>query len=375
MLLGADSIVQTPSLRAFETNERRNAKFSETMDPCFVGRNTAVLQYTQFAYADESTRRRMNNAATPKPVRFVEEWTKLDLASRVMRGKADLQKAALIVMGVKPVLAIGGKLLTRTTLAPFGCEEVKLKHGEEEDQSACKLIVPKFPDEMMNEEQGPSGPGRNQKRDDKVGEDHRSEEPMQQDPDQTGNDDDKASTGGVSSLYFSFLDDFEIGIEPLEGTTEPAEAETSTLEPPSAFMKFTQNLPISSSPGKFKTTEMNILLESPRRRRIESTARVPLLGILPEEEWEVYHNDHENRTGCNMDRVAFMEEVCTVMHCYGTQSMLKTGLNRPLMREILDKLDECEGRLSELLIDLATDESEINSRIKTTQQEGSNEFL
>ena len=44
MLLGAVSVVQTPRLRVFETNERRVAKFSETMDPCFVGRNAAVLQ-------------------------------------------------------------------------------------------------------------------------------------------------------------------------------------------------------------------------------------------------------------------------------------------------------------------------------------------
>ena len=70
ILLGADSAVQTPRLRAFETNERRVAKFSEMMDPCFLGRNAAVLQYTQFAYTDNTTRRRMNNTATPKPGRF-----------------------------------------------------------------------------------------------------------------------------------------------------------------------------------------------------------------------------------------------------------------------------------------------------------------
>ena len=33
MLLGAVSVVQTPRLRVFETNERRVAKFSETMVP------------------------------------------------------------------------------------------------------------------------------------------------------------------------------------------------------------------------------------------------------------------------------------------------------------------------------------------------------
>ena len=48
----------------------------------------------------------------------------------------------------------------------FGCEEVKIKHRKEEDKTKGKLVVPKFPDE----EQGPSGSARNQKRDDKEGE-------------------------------------------------------------------------------------------------------------------------------------------------------------------------------------------------------------
>ena len=111
-------------------------------------------------------------------------------------------------------------------------------------------------------------------------------------------------------------------------------------------------------------------MESPRIRRIEGTARVPFLRKLPEEEWEAHHRDHENMTGCGMDRVAFMEEVWTKVQSYGTQSILKIGLNRPLMREVLDKLDESEGRLSKLLIDFSTDDSEANSPIKTTPQEG-----
>ena len=48
--------------------------------------------------------------------------------------------------------------------------------------------------------------------------------------------------------------------------------------------------------------------------------------------------------------------------------MLKTGLNRPLMWEILDKLDECNGRMSKTPINLATDENEPNSPIKMTHQ-------
>ena len=85
MLLGADSVVQISRLRAFETNERRIAKFSEMMDPCFVSRNAAVLQYTHFGYTDEATRRRMNNRATPKPGRFDEERAKLDQAPMILR--------------------------------------------------------------------------------------------------------------------------------------------------------------------------------------------------------------------------------------------------------------------------------------------------
>ena len=46
--------------------------------------------------------------------------------------------------------------------------------------------------------------------------------------------------------------------------------------------------------------------------------------------------------------------------------MLKTGLIRPLMQEFLEKLYKSEGRMSELLIDLATDESETNPLIKLT---------
>ena len=130
----------------------------------------------------------------------------------------------------------------------------------------------------MSEEQGFSGSGRNRQRDDKEGEDRQPEEVMEQDPDQAGKDDDKASTGGVSSLDFILLDDSEVEAEKLEGTIEPAEDGTSTLEPPSAFMNPSCDLPESSSPGNFKTTEMKLLMESPStfhgnlaRRRVGSS--------------------------------------------------------------------------------------------------------
>ena len=39
---------------------------------------------------------------------------------------------------------------------------------------------------------------------------------MQQEPDQDEKEDDKSSTGGVSSLDFNFLSDFENGMDTLE---------------------------------------------------------------------------------------------------------------------------------------------------------------
>ena len=94
-------------------------------------------------------------------------------------------------------------------LAPFGCEEVKVVHGEEEDQSAGRLAVPKFPDGAGEEEQGPSTSGKNTSRNDRQEKIRQSEEPMQQDPNQAEKEDDKASTGGLSSLDFNFFSELK----------------------------------------------------------------------------------------------------------------------------------------------------------------------
>ena len=56
-----------------------------------------------------------------------------------MRGSAELPDFEQCEAGVN-----SGR--TRTFLAPFGCEELKVVHGEEEDKSAGILIIPKFPE-------------------------------------------------------------------------------------------------------------------------------------------------------------------------------------------------------------------------------------
>ena len=87
----------------------------------------------------------------------------------ILRGKVDIPETSLILTIVKPGLTVGRTLQTRTMLAPFGYEEVKVVHGEEEDQSAGGLVVPKFPDEARGEEQGPSSSGKNPRRADGQG--------------------------------------------------------------------------------------------------------------------------------------------------------------------------------------------------------------
>ena len=104
---------------------------------------------------------------------------------------------------------MGGTQRTRTFLAPFGYEEIKVVYGEEEDRSAGRLIKPKFPEGVRTEEQGPSNSKDRSEGDDGQGGSRRSEEPMQEDLDQAEKEDDKASTGGISSLDFNFLSDFE----------------------------------------------------------------------------------------------------------------------------------------------------------------------
>ena len=273
MLLGAVSVVQTPRLRALETNEKRVGKVAEVMDPCFVGRNATVLQHTRFAYTDQATRRWISNTATPKPGGFDKERAELNLVPMTMRGRAELPEASLILTSGQPELTVGGTLQTRTFLGSFGWEEIKVVHGEEEDKSAGRRIIPKIPEWAKTEKQRPSSSKDTSEADDGQGGSRRSEEFMHQDTDQADKEDDKASTGGISSLDFNFLTDFENNADTLEAT-EPADEGTSTLEPPSAFMEMKRNLPESGSPGNSKDNEQTprgITEEKKNRRRCQST--------------------------------------------------------------------------------------------------------
>ena len=98
-----------------------------------------------------------------------------------------------------------------------------------------------------------------------------------------------------------------------------------------------------------------LLHKSPRRRRIDDTMRVCLLGTLPEEEWERYQNELERKRGVAWNRGAFMERTWNVIRRYGTQSVMKVGLNQPIMREVIGKL--MSSAESGVLTESATEDS------------------
>ena len=81
-----------------------------------------------------------------------------------------------------------------------------------------------------------------------------------------------------------------------------------------------------------------LLHESPRRQRIDETMRVSFLSILSEEEWERYHSELERKAGVTRNRVTFMKRTWNVIRRYGTQSVMKVGLNQPIICEVLEKL-------------------------------------
>ena len=68
--------------------------------------------------------------------------------------------------------------------------------------------------------------------------------------------------------------------------------------------------------------------------------RMAFLSTLPEEEWECYQSKLERKTDEAWTRVAFMENTWNVIRRYGTQSMMRVGLNQPIRRDVIEKMME-----------------------------------
>ena len=119
-----------------------------------------------------------------------------------------------------------------------------------------------------------------------------------------------------------------------------------SLMTPSSFMSPTREAPAKLSPVDpiglamdYRSRDIQKLLyESPRRRRrLDENMRVSFLSTMREEEWERYQSELERKAGVTWNRVTFMERTWDVIRRYGTQSVMKLGLNQPIMREVLGK--------------------------------------
>ena len=91
--------------------------------------------------------------------------------------------------------------------------------------------------------------------------------------------------------------------------------------------------------------------------------RVSFLNTLPEEEWERYQSKLERKAGVTWSRVTFMERTWDVIRRYGTQSVMKVGLNQPIMQEVVDKL--MSSVASDVLTESVTEESADDQQITT----------
>ena len=89
--------------------------------------------------------------------------------------------------------------------------------------------------------------------------------------------------------------------------------------------------------------------------------RVSFLSTLPEEEWERYQSELESKTGAIWNRVNFMERSRDVIRRYGTQSIMKVGLNQPIMREVLEKI--MNSIESDVLTESVTEDSADNQQV------------
>ena len=89
--------------------------------------------------------------------------------------------------------------------------------------------------------------------------------------------------------------------------------------------------------------------------------RVSFLSTLPEEEWERYQSELERETGVTWNPVTFMERIWDVIRRYGTQSIMKVGLNQPIMREVLEKI--MNSVESDVLTESVTEDSADDQQI------------
>ena len=331
MLLGVTSPIIAPCIGAARDAERRMLKWSEGMEPRFIGWNVAAAQTFDFTFPDAWSRKKIKAPPSRRPV-WNDVYAPTDDLSR-LRWSGEVK----VVMLEVAKECGGGLYITVEDLAPHGEESVEFLVNDELFYHAGDLTAPARPDSGVDTRQGPSQ--------------------MDQDEDDTrvkterpGETDLGALERDLVEYRFSEDDDGEV-----DGSL--------LLMTPSSFMSPTKEAladlspvdPISQARECRSRDPQRMLHESPRRRKIEESMRVCFLSTLPEEEWERYQSELERKTGATWSRVNFMERSWDVIRRYGTQSIMKVGLNQPIMREVLEKI--MNSMESDVLTESVTEDS------------------
>ena len=325
MLLGVTSPVIAPRIGAARDAEKRMLKWSEGMEPRFISWNVAAAHTFDFTFPDAWSRKKIKAPPSRRPEVSAEMWNEVfaptDSLSRL--------RWSGVVKVVKLEVAKecrGGSYITIEDLAPHGEESVEFLVNDELFYHAGDLTVPARPDSGIDTRQGPSGP--------KPKSDANDDELMDQDDDDIGGKTEKPGETDLGALERDLL---EYRFSEDDGSL--------LLMTPSSFMSPTKEASADLSPvdpisqaRECRNRDLRRLLhESPSRRKIEESMRVSFLSTLPEEEWERYQSELESKTA-TWNRVNFMESSWDVIQLYGTQSIMKVGLNQHIMREVLEKI-------------------------------------
>ena len=356
MLLGVTSPIIAPRIGAARDAEKRMLKWSEGMEPRFIGWNVAAAHTFDFSFPDSWSRKKIKALPSRRPEVSAEMWKEVysptdDLSRLKWSGEVK------VVMLEVAKESRGGSYITIEDLAPHGEESVEFLVNDELFYHAGDMTVPARPDSGIDSRQGPSGP--------RPKPDAGDDELMDQD------DDDKYIEGKTGKPGETDLGALERDL--LEYRfSEDNDGEVDgnlLLMTPSSFMSPTTEAsadlspmdPISQARECRSRDPQRLLHESPRRRKIEESMRVSFLSTLPEEEWERYQSELEGKTGATWSRVNFMERSWDVIRRYGTQSIMKVGLNQPIMREVLEKI--VNSMESDVLTESVTEDSADDQQI------------
>ena len=384
MLLGVTSPIITPRIGAARDAEKRMLKWSKVMEPRFIGCNVAAAHTFDFSFPDAWSRKKIKALPSRRPEVSAEMWNEVytpadDLSRLKWSGEVK------VVMLEVAKESRGGSYITIEDLAPHGEESVEFLLNDELFYLAGDMTVPARPDSGIDSRQGPSGP--------KPKPDAGDDELMDQDDDDDDDIEGKTGKPGETDLGALERDLLEYRFsEDDDGQVDGS----LLLMTPSSFMSHTKEAladlspmdPISQARECRSRDRQRLLHESPRRRKIEESMRVSFLSTLPEEEWERYQSELEGKTGATWSRVndiggktekqgetdlgALERDLLEyrfskdddrevdgrsrdVIRRYGTQSIMKVGLNQPIMREVQEKI--VNSMASDVLTESVTEDS------------------